>query len=208
MLAPAVEDSIWEQDDDSEEDQEEDGDDGDTFDMLEDVDGLDGTKRGYQGLCLEMCKDFIDAVLKLGGAQEATPKKIQEHMKHDDINLSSIQNHLKIFRRKTKLVDDFIDNKQLPSIVDIQGWLRRKTFIGCAVTGSTLINRGLIQAILTSLPPQLIGEATKAFNLQRIPPGVQGISHFTYFLYLIVQIRILNYGRSRRRYSHHGTILR
>ncbi|GJU74180.1 putative reverse transcriptase domain-containing protein [Tanacetum coccineum] len=70
----------------------------------------------------EMCKDFIDDVLKLGGAQEATPKKIQEHMKHDDINLSSIQNHLKIFRRKTKLVDDFIDNKQLPSIVDIQGW--------------------------------------------------------------------------------------
>ncbi|GJU76112.1 putative reverse transcriptase domain-containing protein [Tanacetum coccineum] len=53
------------------------------------------------------------------------------------------------------------------------------------------INRGLIQAIPTSLPPQPIGEATKASNLQRIPPGVQGRSHFTYFLYLIVQIRIL-----------------
>ncbi|GJW64598.1 hypothetical protein Tco_0116482 [Tanacetum coccineum] len=50
------------------------------------------------------------------------------------------------------------------------------------------INRGLIQAIPTSLPPQPIGEATKASNLQRIPPRVQGRSHFTYFLYLIVQI--------------------
>ncbi|GJR97199.1 hypothetical protein Tco_0269373 [Tanacetum coccineum] len=53
------------------------------------------------------------------------------------------------------------------------------------------INRGLIQAIPASLPPQPIGEATKASNLQRIPPGVQGRSHFTYFLYIIVQIRIL-----------------
>ncbi|GKB49423.1 hypothetical protein Tco_0900176 [Tanacetum coccineum] len=61
------------------------------------------------------------------------------------------------------------------------------------VTGSIPINRGLIQAIPTSLPPQPIGEATKASNFQRIPPGVQGRSHFTYFLYLIVQIRILKY---------------
>ncbi|GJY24086.1 hypothetical protein Tco_0397744 [Tanacetum coccineum] len=70
-------------------------------------------------------------------------------------------------------------------------WLRRNTVIGYAVTGSIPINRGLIQAIPTSLPPQPIGEATKASNLQRIPHGVQGRSHFTYFLYLIVQIRIL-----------------
>ncbi|GJR19261.1 hypothetical protein Tco_0967788, partial [Tanacetum coccineum] len=34
------------------------------------------------------------------------------------------------------------------------------------------INRCLIQAIQTSLPPQPIGEATKASNLRRIPPGV------------------------------------
>ncbi|GKE84434.1 putative reverse transcriptase domain-containing protein, partial [Tanacetum coccineum] len=40
----------------------------------------------------------------------------------------------------------------------------------CTIT----INRGLIQAISTSLPPHPIGEATKASNLQRIPPGVQG----------------------------------
>ncbi|GJR10397.1 hypothetical protein Tco_0793049 [Tanacetum coccineum] len=53
---------------------------------------------------------------------------------------------------------------------------------------SISINRGLIQAIPTSLPPQPIGEATKAFNLRRISPRVQGRSHFTYFLYLIVQI--------------------
>ncbi|GJW60480.1 reverse transcriptase domain-containing protein, partial [Tanacetum coccineum] len=53
------------------------------------------------------------------------------------------------------------------------------------------INRGLIQAIPASLPLQPIGEAKKASNLQRIPPRVQGRSYFTYFLYLIVQIRIL-----------------
>ncbi|GJY48680.1 hypothetical protein Tco_0438636 [Tanacetum coccineum] len=69
--------------------------------------------------------------------------------------------------------------------------LRRNTFISYAVTGLIPINRGLIQAIPTSLPPQPIGEATKASNLRRIPPGVQGRSHFTYFLYLIIQIRIL-----------------
>ncbi|GJR51289.1 hypothetical protein Tco_1401810 [Tanacetum coccineum] len=60
--------------------------------------------------------------------------------------------------------------------------LWRNTFIGYAVTGLITINRRLIQAIPTSLPPQPIGEAKKASNLQRIPPGVQGRSHFTYFL--------------------------
>ncbi|GJX14921.1 hypothetical protein Tco_0206679 [Tanacetum coccineum] len=60
--------------------------------------------------------------------------------------------------------------------------LRRNT-----ISSSISINRGLIQANPTSLPPQPIGEATKASNLRRIPPGVQGRSHFTYFLYLIVQ---------------------
>ncbi|GKE27003.1 hypothetical protein Tco_1442387 [Tanacetum coccineum] len=34
---------------------------------------------------------------------------------------------------------------------------------------------------LTSLPPQPIGVATKASNLQRIPSRVQGRSHFIYF---------------------------
>ncbi|GKB56540.1 putative reverse transcriptase, RNA-dependent DNA polymerase [Tanacetum coccineum] len=34
------------------------------------------------------------------------------------------------------------------------------------------INRGLIQAIPASLPPQPIRETTKASNLRRIPPGV------------------------------------
>ncbi|GJT79022.1 hypothetical protein Tco_1045747 [Tanacetum coccineum] len=43
--------------------------------------------------------------------------------------------------------------------------LRRNTFISYAVTGLILINRGLIQAIPTSLLPQPIGEATKASNL-------------------------------------------
>ncbi|GJU49593.1 homeodomain-like protein [Tanacetum coccineum] len=48
-----------------------------------------------------------------------------------------------------------------------------------SVICSISINRGLIQAIPTSLPPQPIGQATKASNLQRIPLGVQGRSHFT-----------------------------
>ncbi|GKC19350.1 hypothetical protein Tco_1021500 [Tanacetum coccineum] len=56
-----------------------------------------------------------------------------------------------------------------------------------SVHGMISINKGLIQTIPTSLPPQPIGEATKVSNLRRIPPGVQGRSHFTYFLYLIVQ---------------------
>ncbi|GJW96188.1 hypothetical protein Tco_0177996 [Tanacetum coccineum] len=55
-----------------------------------------------------------------------------------------------------------------------------------AITGLILINRGLIHAIPTSLPPQLIGEATKASNLQRIPPGVQGRSHFIYIYHSIL----------------------
>ncbi|GJY12407.1 reverse transcriptase domain-containing protein [Tanacetum coccineum] len=62
---------------------------------------------------------------------------------------------------------------------------RVSALAGC--DSSISINRGLIQAIPTSLPPQPIREATKASNLQRIPPGVQGRSHFTYFLYLIIQ---------------------
>ncbi|GJU73320.1 hypothetical protein Tco_1264725 [Tanacetum coccineum] len=55
--------------------------------------------------------------------------------------------------------------------------------VSCTIS----INRGLIQAIPTLLPPQPIGEATKASNLQRISPGVQGRSHSIYFLYLIIQ---------------------
>ncbi|GJY32029.1 putative reverse transcriptase domain-containing protein [Tanacetum coccineum] len=55
------------------------------------------------------------------------------------------------------------------------------TYIWKLYEGLTTINRGLIQANPTSLPPQQIGEATKASNLQRIPPRVQGRSYFTYF---------------------------
>ncbi|GJS26299.1 ribonuclease H-like domain-containing protein [Tanacetum coccineum] len=66
-------------------------------------------------------------------------------------------------------------------------WLRRNAIIGCAVTGSTTISKGLVQANPTSLPPQPIGEATKASYLRRTTAEVQGRSHLTYFLYLIVQ---------------------
>ncbi|GJR26628.1 hypothetical protein Tco_1102860 [Tanacetum coccineum] len=57
-----------------------------------------------------------------------------------------------------------------------------KMDLNCSIS----INRGLIQAFPTLLPPQLIGEVTKASNLRRIPPGVQVRSHFTYLLDLIV----------------------
>ncbi|GJR37103.1 hypothetical protein Tco_1212787 [Tanacetum coccineum] len=38
----------------------------------------------------------IDIVVKLGGAQAATPKKILQHMKEDDITLFEIKNNLQI----------------------------------------------------------------------------------------------------------------
>ncbi|GJU57041.1 hypothetical protein Tco_1234807 [Tanacetum coccineum] len=66
-----------------------------------------------------------------------------------------------------------------------QGKKDSKPLVVAPITSSIPINRGLIQAIPTSLPPQPIGEETKASNLRRIPPGVQGRSHFTYFLYFI-----------------------
>ncbi|GJX75776.1 phospholipase-like protein [Tanacetum coccineum] len=69
-----------------------------------------------------------------------------------------------------------------------------KYLILFSVKCSKPINRGLIQSIPTSLTPRPFGEAIKASNLRRKPPGVQGRSHFTYLLYLIVQIRILSYG--------------
>ncbi|GJR11728.1 putative reverse transcriptase domain-containing protein [Tanacetum coccineum] len=56
------------------------------------------------------------------------------------------------------------EGHQVGKVKSIQLRIRRQ----CSIP----INRGLIQAILTSLPPQPIGEATKASNLQRIPPGV------------------------------------
>ncbi|GJR52750.1 hypothetical protein Tco_1403271 [Tanacetum coccineum] len=76
------------------------------------------------------------------------------------------------------------DKKPRPRDYTFKEWVKLKK--GHLDISSIPINRGLIQASLTALPPQLIGEATKASNLQRIPPRVQGRSHFTYFLYLII----------------------
>nr|GEU66112.1 hypothetical protein [Tanacetum cinerariifolium] len=76
--------------------------------------------------------------------------------------------------------------------MDLDYRLRRNTFIGYVVTGSKPLKKRSHLAMQTSLPIQPIEEAIKASNFQRIPPRVQGRSHFTYFLYLIVQIRILN----------------
>ncbi|GKB49032.1 hypothetical protein Tco_0899785 [Tanacetum coccineum] len=59
-----------------------------------------------------------------------------------------------------------------------KGSKKKSPIVGAHLIGkiasSIPINRSLIQAIPTSLPPHLIGEARKASNLQRIPPGVQG----------------------------------
>ncbi|GJR99364.1 hypothetical protein Tco_0315873 [Tanacetum coccineum] len=81
---------------------------------------------------------------------------------------------------------DLSSNEQR-DVTPLSEWEYTYPDIGSKVSlrGSNTINRGLIQAIPTSLPLQPIGEATKASNLQRILPGVQRRSHFTYFLYLI-----------------------
>ncbi|GKA13666.1 retrovirus-related pol polyprotein from transposon TNT 1-94 [Tanacetum coccineum] len=61
---------------------------------------------------------------------------------------------------------------------------------------SISINRGLIQAILTSLPPQPIIEATKASNLQRIPSEL-GLITATWITYLQDDSGLI---RNRREY--------
>ncbi|GJU38941.1 retrovirus-related pol polyprotein from transposon TNT 1-94 [Tanacetum coccineum] len=77
------------------------------------------------------------------------------------------------------------DSINLLSKNDIVNGLPKLKFVKDHLCSSCSIpiNRGLIQAIPISLPPQPIGETTKASNLQRIPPRVQGRSHFTYFLH-------------------------
>ncbi|GKC54331.1 ATP-dependent DNA helicase RRM3-like protein [Tanacetum coccineum] len=44
--------------------------------------------------CLD--RKFIDIVVKLGGFQAATPEKIIQHMKEDDITILELQNHLQV----------------------------------------------------------------------------------------------------------------
>ncbi|GKC42672.1 hypothetical protein Tco_1060394 [Tanacetum coccineum] len=63
--------------------------------------------------------------------------------------------------------------EKMESVQDMSGCRdsQKVKYTTGSFVGSILINRGLIQAISTSLPPQPIGEATKASNLRRIPPG-------------------------------------
>nr|GEX51378.1 hypothetical protein [Tanacetum cinerariifolium] len=71
---------------------------------------------------------FIDIVVKLGGCQAATPKKIKEHMKDDDITILELQSHLQAFRRTTKTIDNFVNTKQQPTLVDTEDWTSKMAF--------------------------------------------------------------------------------
>ncbi|GJY76553.1 DNA helicase PIF1-like protein [Tanacetum coccineum] len=79
-------------------------------------------KQEKWSACLD--REFIDIVVKLGGAQAATPKKILHHMKEDDITLFEIKNNL----QKTKTVDNFVDTKQQPTFVDTQDWTQQMLY--------------------------------------------------------------------------------
>ncbi|GJV75371.1 putative reverse transcriptase, RNA-dependent DNA polymerase [Tanacetum coccineum] len=78
-------------------------------------------------------------------------------------------------------LEEFVDIDDMWDVLDLGNLSNEKAKIEFLKSGGSIpINRGLIQAIPTSLPPRPIGEATKASNLQRIPPGVQGRCHFTF----------------------------
>ncbi|PWA93259.1 hypothetical protein CTI12_AA072420 [Artemisia annua] len=80
-------------------------------------DKSEGSKRQkYTPWSWEMYKKFIDIVLKLGGCQDATPSKIIQYMKDDNVRISEVQNQFKKFKAKTKRVHKFlIKNKQPPN---------------------------------------------------------------------------------------------
>ncbi|GKD97027.1 DNA helicase PIF1-like protein, partial [Tanacetum coccineum] len=83
-------------------------------------------KKKIWNACLDM--KFIDIVVKLGGSQAATPKKIKQHMKDDDITLSELQSHLQAFRLATKTVDQFVNTKQPPTLVDTEDWTSKMLY--------------------------------------------------------------------------------
>ncbi|GJV95240.1 putative PIF1 DNA helicase/replication protein A1-like protein [Tanacetum coccineum] len=74
--------------------------------------------------CACLDREFIDIVVKLGGAQAATPKKILQHMKEDNITLLEIKSNLK----RTKAVDNFVKTKQQPTFVDTQDWTQQMLY--------------------------------------------------------------------------------
>ncbi|GJR66915.1 hypothetical protein Tco_0012980 [Tanacetum coccineum] len=81
--------------------------------------------------------------------------------------------------------------EKMESVQDMSGCRdsQKVKYTTGSFVGSILINRGLIQAILTSLPPQPIGEATKASNLRRIPPEVCALGK-TLSLWIEIEIML------------------
>ncbi|PWA80545.1 DNA helicase Pif1-like protein [Artemisia annua] len=80
------------------------------------------TFQKYTTWSWEMCKKFIHIVVELGGCQDATPKRIIQHMKEDNVTLSEVQNHFKKFKAKTKMVDNYVINNQQPTISETTKW--------------------------------------------------------------------------------------
>ncbi|PWA62019.1 DNA helicase Pif1-like protein [Artemisia annua] len=80
------------------------------------------TIQKYTTWSLEMCKKFIEIVVKLGGCQDATPSKILEYMKDDNVTISDVQNHFKKFRGKSKRVDHYVLKNQQPTISETKKW--------------------------------------------------------------------------------------
>nr|GEW64528.1 hypothetical protein [Tanacetum cinerariifolium] len=65
-------------------------------------------RRKTWNACLD--RKFIDIDVKLGGSQDATPKKIKDHMKDDDVTMSELQSHLHIHKTwSTEMCKSFID---------------------------------------------------------------------------------------------------
>ncbi|GKC25355.1 hypothetical protein Tco_1027505, partial [Tanacetum coccineum] len=106
-----------------------------------------------------VCNTPLPLLKKLNGVEPTSGPK----------TIKSILRSKSTFKAKT-LKGDIINK---PSSAPDKGNKNSSALIvNSTLAGSIPINRGLIQAILTSLPPQPIGEVTKASNLQRIPPGV------------------------------------
>ncbi|GJU25919.1 hypothetical protein Tco_1164540 [Tanacetum coccineum] len=144
----------------------------------------------------EKVRDFENYLSPEYGSQDIislSPSELVEDKKEFSMTLCDLDKRMSIGLEEFVDIDDmwddldtgilsnekatieFLKSGEIQESDKIQG----KKDLKCSI----FINTGLIQAILTSLPPQPIGEAKKASNLRRIPPRVQGRSHFTYFLY-------------------------
>ncbi|GJQ89989.1 hypothetical protein Tco_0001128 [Tanacetum coccineum] len=112
-------------------------------------------KGGQSFICVT--KD-LDNTLPLG---RKNGSKWKEMIRREIANNKTIQ---KLGGNYRDRLDSYLFGNYVEIAAGIKSLLEDK--------GLITINGGLIQAIPTSLPPQPIREATKASNLQRIPPGV------------------------------------